>query len=205
MRPLSLLSLCLAVSALVACQAPLATQPVSEPLAPAPLPHYAVGDRFTWLKSGDEVTVEVAGITGDQIMWSATDGATWTTTADFAMPATEWSTPDNGKGQQQASGIMGALFPLEVGKTMTMQVMGSSAEWPQSWQLPRECAVESQQRVTVPAGSYDTYKVVCKSAERIYTYFYAPEIGHNVFYQNYHRDLGGRPQYLVRYERAGTS
>jgi len=113
--------------------------------------------------------------------------------------------PEHGDGSQEVADVEGELFPLEVGKTMRMRVTGSGTRFPEGWEVARTCEVVAEERVTVPAGTYDMFKIVCRQGKRTYTWYYAPEIAHPVFYLNRHADLGGSPQQLVRYERAGVS
>lgn len=200
------LSALLLTCILSGCQSPIETQPVSTELAAAEMPGYAVGDRFTWRQTEQEWAAEIVGIDDETIDWRSSTGATWTTAVNFALPASRWAgSSQHGDGSQAASDIEGDLFPLQVGRTQTMRVKGSSTRFPDGWDETRSCEVAGQERVTVPAGSYDTYKVVCRTEWRTYTWYYSPELGTPVIYHNRHKTRGGRPEYLVSVERAGTS
>ena len=191
------------VGALASCTPGPETKPVTTALAPALQPDHGVGDIYVWQTKDGLVTDEVVAIRDGLVSWESSDGGSWTGSSDFALPATRWSDPaEYGDGEQAATEIRGAVFPLAVGNDMTMTVEGRSDRYPEGWRNRRDCEVESQENITVPAGSFDSYKVVCVSGKRTRTYFYAPEVGYVVYYLSYHEDKGGEPNLLVSYDKS---
>lgn len=190
---------------LVSCASGPETRPVSKALAPAPKPTYAVGDRFIWQTKDGEVTDEIVSIRGDSLRWRSSTGSTWMTPIDFSMPAESWmDTSDDGfgRGEQEATEIRGAMFPLKVGNQTSMRVQGKSDTWPDGWDHQRNCEANDQENIDVPAGSFDTFKIICASGNRTRTYNYSPEVGHIVYYNNHHKDKGSEKRVLIRHEKA---
>lgn len=58
----------------------------------------------------------------------------------------------------------------------------------------------SEERVTVAAGTFDTYRVMCFRAGQLRTYFYAPAIGMYVLRVTTGKDAGRKE--LVSYRLA---
>lgn len=74
---------------------------------------------------------------------------------------------------------LGWSFPLEVGKAwttrhrMTMHAAGGRAV---DYEL--SCQVEAFEKVTVPAGSFDTFRIACRTTiDNIETFWTSPELG----------------------------
>lgn len=191
------------VGALASCTTGPETKPVTTALSPALQPDDAVGDTYVWDTGEGLVTDQIVAIRDGYVSWESSDGGSWTAATDFALPATRWSDPaEHGEGEQKATEIRGAVFPLQVGNDMTMKVEGRSDRYPDGWRNRRDCEVKSQENITVPAGSFDSYKVVCVSGKRTRTFFYSPEVGHIVYYRSYHQDKGGEPRVLVSYDKS---
>ena len=194
----------LVVGALASCANNPGTGPATAKLDPAPQPTFAVGDKFVWETKNGQVTDEIMSISNGNIVWQRSDGSAWITATNFALPATRWSDPTNdgaGNGEQKASEIKGAMFPLKVGNKMSMRVKGKSDKHPEGWDQRRNCEAKSQENITVPAGSYDAFRVVCESGRRKQTFFYSPKLGQIVYDQEHHTDKGRGPRSLVSYDR----
>jgi hypothetical protein len=168
----------------MACASPVETEPVTADLAPAPLPARQVGQTFTYLQDEKEVVSTVVGVDGDQVSWRSSDGWQWTALTPFeGNSALSWKGPD-GEGHQQYEGNPGAIFPLQIGKSV--QVSYRAVHDGKGYGGLQICEVKDQKRVEVPAGAFDTYVVVCKSGGDLSkpystrTYYYAPAIGANV-------------------------
>ena len=50
-----------------------------------------------------------------------------------------------------------------------------------------KCSVKDEVRVSVPAGEFDTYQIVCKTKNIAREYYISPEIKTNVMYKWKHR------------------
>ncbi len=147
---------------------------------------YMVGDSFTF--DNPQETWTVVSIEGERVYWRSDRGDEHVTGHDPLMPALEWKFVGEGGGRRQFSDIKGSLFPLKKGNLLTYTssvenwtVKDGVREQPQSWQYNWSCNVAGTERMEVPAGSFDTYKVVCgryKPSE--IEFFYAPRIGYFV-------------------------
>ena len=169
--------------------------PVSAALAPAPMPDLRPGTAYTVVVDGErQEVVTLLSKSGNASDWADNDGWSWTTTGPFPPPLA-WKGPDD-EGQMTVEGEMNDLFPLEVGKSMTVSLDGRSTSYPQGWSHSRRCTVDAQESVTVPAGTFDAFKVVCIQGQRLSdpfqtrTYYYAPAV-QTVVYEHVARD--GRP------------
>jgi len=86
-------------------------------------------------------------------------------------PLVTWDPPEEGHGPR---------FPLTVGKTWTES---ARMTMPNGKVVPHEnaCTVEGREEVTVPAGTFMTFKIHCTSPRGLeITQWYAPELGLNV-------------------------
>ena len=83
--------------------------------------------------------------------------------------------------------VKGALFPLEVGNKMSFNVVGKSTNWPDGWKEKRTCKVTAQERVTVEAGDFDAFKVVCNDEWRTRTWYFSPSVNDIVWQRSIHK------------------
>jgi hypothetical protein len=176
------------------------------PLAAAAPPELQPGASFVFRQSsGEEVGFRVVGVEGDDVTWQSDNGWTWTGKA-FFWPVERWQRAGSG-GWQEVRGDPEALFPLAVGERAAYRYAGRSVDEPAGWSGAGRCTVAETERVTVPAGTFDTFKIVCEQGEdlddpyRIRTWWYAPAVGHHV--ATLHRTRDGRIdnlEQLVRYQ-----
>ncbi len=171
----------LVTSCLAACSA-LDVRPVTKPMAPAPLPTYKVGDKFVFKVAIVKDEQEVVAVNEKTVTIKSPAFGTLTQYRDFSTPE-NWTGGYTQVYATRPDQIMSGLFPLKVGN----QVSGSgSFTYNSTGTYEQTCIVEDQVRAIVPAGSFDTYEVVC---EMNYTYpsgtnsendriWYSPEINH---------------------------
>jgi len=171
------------------CQATsIKTQPVSKELAAHPVSAQPVGyKRTTKDMDGTVRTAEVISFENGLYQYQTTDGYEWTNHSNPMLPSPTFSGEKWGTGEQKMTNVDGAMFPLQVGNKMSFTVVGESDKWPDGWKDKRKCKVESQERVTVIAGDFDAFKVVCTSDKRTRVYFFSPELNDIVWYRNTHR------------------
>ena len=174
-----------------ACQSPkptpagLSPAPAAAALAPGRLTVLERGATFVFRnRGGAEVTSRVIKVEGDDVTWQADNGWTWTGKA-FFWPVERWQS-DSAGGRQEISGDPRGLFPLMVGERVAYRYQGRSQAERAGWSGQGRCEVATAEQITVPAGTFDTYKVVCEQGEdlsdpyRTRTWWYAPAIGHYV-------------------------
>lgn len=147
---------------------------------------YMVGDTFTF--DNPQETWTVVAIEGERVIWRSDRGDEQVTGHDPLMPALEWKFVGQGGGRRVFSDINGSLFPLKKGNLLTYtsnvenwKLKDGLRDRPQSWQYNWSCNVAGTEKMEVPAGAFDTYKIVCgryKPSEL--EFFYAPRIGYFV-------------------------
>lgn len=74
-------------------------------------------------------------------------------------------------------------FPLQAGKSWEMKYEETRPVDRQTEDIQRKCTVEAEERLTVPAGTFPTFRIVCHNARdgaRIITLWYSPEVRHLV-------------------------
>ena len=163
------------------------TKPKSDsPFGPDAPGRYMVGDSFTF--DNPVLTWTVVSVEGEKVFWRSDKGDEQVTGHDALMPALEWKNPGRGGGRRAISDIKGALYPLTKPGNMTFTsdvenwtMKDGQATPPQKWTYNWSCKVAGEETVEVPAGKFDTYKVICgryKPTEL--EFFYAADIGHYV-------------------------
>jgi hypothetical protein len=165
--------------------AALTPAPAAATLAPARSPVLQTGATFVFRqRDGEETTSRVVAVDGGDETWQSDNGWTWTG-KEFFWPIESWQS-EGGGGSQEISGDPAALFPLMVGEQVAYRYQGGSQAVQAGFSGQGRCEVAAAEQITVPAGTFDTYKVVCVQGEdlsapyRTRTWWYAPAIGHYV-------------------------
>jgi len=152
--------------------------PAKEPLAqlpPAPKPLYQPGDTYVYNDDGNVVQEQVVGVTPDRVTWTNDSGLIWTTTNELVTPQLSWSShPELGRGRQTVIGNPGSLFPLQEGNVVAFGIRGNSEKVPTGWEDELRCVVAGQEDVTVPAGTFTTFRIDCKRKDVETSLYYAP-------------------------------
>ena len=172
---------------LASCQTTaVETAPVSQTLEPMAYKPYAEGEVLRWQDGGDVSETEVLEVSGDVVTLQDSEGCKWTTVAGGFAPSTKWSNCDGSSGTQEVT-REGNIFPLTVGATETWRATGSDTRG-YSWDdAERVCTVTETARVTVPAGTFDTYHVRCEDPWRVRNWYIASELGRPVLYTRSHK------------------
>lgn len=177
----------------------LTAEPLDRLMPAVAAPTFRVGDSFTYrFANGAEQTEVVTGTEADRTSWRlSAAGATWTTRNSTMFNTEAWSgTARYGGGSQRFQGDLGKLFPLTVGKSVRYRAEGrnnavpggASADAP--WSIDWTCSVAAQERVTIAAGSFDTFRVVSAREGQIRTYFHSPALGMYVLRVTTGREAG---------------
>ncbi len=174
----TVLSLLVGASLVAGCAVYPESTPVATPLRPALLPTWAVGDQIVTADrdGGQMQTWTVVATKGDRVSWESDQGESYTGFRNFVIPEIEWTSALWGSGSEEILKIDDDIFPLRVGKRMSIASQGSTSRSPEGWNAVRECRVVSQENITVTAGTFDTYKVVCTTDILRLTWYYAPEV-----------------------------
>lgn len=172
----------------------------------ADLPSYQPGEFFIYDNGMSMIATESAK---DSVNWRYGNGAVSSGYRNFLVPQLSWESNTN-KGKRASDAIPNILWPLSVGKsarfgvnqTLLDKTNGLTEETNRRW----ECSVKATERVSVPAGNFDTYVVSCERYSTggnewrgRHTYYFSPDVRH---YVKLDRDYANRPsksEQLVRY------
>jgi len=165
------------------------TEPVSAVMPAYPVKPNAVGyTRTTKSIKGKVNTTKLVSVEGDLYNFESSSGATWTNYANPILPSPQWTAEEWGTGSQRLENVKGAMFPLEVGNKMSFNVVGESTKYPDGWRENRKCEVVAQELVTVEAGDFDAFKVVCNDQWRKRTWYFSPAVNDIVWSRSIHKE-----------------
>ena len=143
------------------------------------LPEVAIGDTYVF--DNPITSWEVVDIINDRISWVSNQGARIITSNNPLLPSYEWVSENDGQGKRLISDVRGDLFPLEKGNNTTFRSTVSIDGQPSQWSFSWNCAILGEVNITVPAGNFNTFSIVCaRDASDTITYYYAPELGYYV-------------------------
>ena len=175
----------------------------SSQLSPMPKPEQYIGDSVTEKWSKGEVSVRtIIAIDKNTITWQYPSGCT------IKYPHEEFSQKVEGKNCSGADFttalklIKGEIWPLTVGKKWRYRYSGGDKSG-SKWNGQMRCKAKKQVRVDVPAGSFETYQIICYTKNYRRQYYVSPELGISVKYKFTGR--GDRfESELVEYTRGGS-
>lgn len=175
----------------------IAEQHTGKMLNIAPLPVYQKGTTFVYSDGSWETVVANSP---DTVTWRDHRGYLSSGSADFTRRRAEWQRKTRqGTRQFEPRKDLWArhklsLWPLQTGNVASYAETGvwqQKGESENSYRANWTCKVVGKERISVMAGEFDTWKIVCKryagknvSAKsrlrEIKTWHYAAEIGHYV-------------------------
>ena len=205
------LSFCaiLSAMALAACAGPeIQTKPPTADLAPTEVRVAQAGDSWVAMNkiSGKQESGSVVQVSNGVAVYQGSDGCTYARNAanPFA-PSVQWKDCGGYTGTMEIVSSEGSILPLQVGAAQTWVGKGTNDSG-DTWDDTRTCTVVGVENVTVPAGTFDAFKVDCQASFRDRTYYYAPEIGRNVVTLSTHKSRH-EPWHFetVSFTPAGTS
>ncbi|NNK95886.1 MAG: hypothetical protein HKP41_16170 [Desulfobacterales bacterium] len=178
----------------------------SNQLLIANLPSYLPGEFFVY-DSG--LAMIVTGSSKDTINWKYSNGAVSSGYQNFLVPQLSWE-GDSSKGKRVTEASQNLLWPLTTGnsaqfgitQTSTDKANGFTKETKRKW----ECSVSGTERISVPAGNFDTYRVVCNrytidsnNWRGRHTYYFSPDIRHYVRLDKDYANRSSKREQIVRY------
>lgn len=166
-------------------------------LSPAALPSYSKGTTFVYSDGRWET---VAGTSPGVATWSDDRDNVSSGSPDFTYRPSKWESKTRSVTRQFGprtdvyTQSATTLWPLRTGNVANYSETGTWIEkdgTDSSYQTAWSCAVEGTERISVMAGDFDTYKIVCKryyvsrgnkrsNLREAKTWNYAPEAGHYV-------------------------
>jgi len=167
--------LCCALA--VCCSAPAATN-----LEPAARLSLAKGEVLVqhWLVEGSPLGTRTWR-EGDSLHFDSTDGCSGSYPEPFSF-AVSWESCGDGEwstGGRAFESREGEIWPLEVGKTVRWTAAATNSEGSRSHN-ERICRVDGTERVEVPAGIFDAFRVICDDKKDRTTDHYAPALKQKV-------------------------
>ncbi|MEQ8354401.1 MAG: hypothetical protein RH942_02595 [Kiloniellaceae bacterium] len=171
---------------------PAAAQSVDLP--PAAFKALPEGTRMVWenLDSGKRVEGLVGRTNGYIVSW-IWEGRSFASFAHVCMDCVTAGVPPGG-------GVLGQLFPLQVGKAVNFTRRWAGEAWRD------RIEVLGTERVTVPAGTYDTFVLLRRSVlvgkdwQAEQRTWYAPELGWVVKFEGYNTKGAGERWQAVAFD-----
>jgi hypothetical protein len=164
----------------------------SEPTAELPTAEqvkWPVGTEVVYQEDDDHVTWTVTSRKNSNVTVSGSNGCSFTTpNGNSYAPSISWSDCGGSTGSREIVSKTGSLWPLKAGNTASWQVQGQDNQ--NSWSTTRRCEVEGTVNITVPAGTFNAYEVVCRDDWNTRTWYYSPKRKVNVFSQRVHDRRG---------------
>ena len=192
LRRLLLLALLAAAAGLAPGVPAAGAQPLE--LEPAPFKALPEGTFMVWenLDNGKKVQGVVGRTQGLIVSW-IWEGRSFSSFAHICMDCVAAGVPPDG-------GLLGQLFPLQVGKAVTFTRRWAGEAWRD------RIEVLTAERVTVPAGDFDTY-VLLRVSEQVngdwraeQRTWYAPELGWVVKFEGYNNKGAGERWQAVAFD-----
>lgn len=141
-------------------------------------PVYHVGDSLTYDENGGEEPIFVTAVEPDQIHWTNNAGARWITFADPTIPpraetphASQTSTLRFFRPEKPT------VFPLVPGKKVEYAVTTSLPNQSNPVTEHDVCETSAPRPMTVEAGTFDAWEIVCQRGAFTEVFYYAPKIG----------------------------
>lgn len=193
LRRLSLLALLAACAAVLPPSVGLAPAQTLD-LEPAPFKALPEGTFMVWenLDTGKRVQGIVGRTHGLIVSW-IWEGRNFSSFAHICMDCVAAGVPPDG-------GVLGQLFPLQVGKAVSFNRRWAGEAWHD------RIEVQATERVTVPAGTFDTF-VLLRVSEQIggewraeQRTWYAPELGWVVKFEGYNNQGAGERWQAVSFD-----
>jgi len=142
---------------------------------------FVTGTEVHWLKDGKEFTYYYESVDEETYTIRGDDGCRSTRMTDMFAPSLKWSNCEYASGIQKINKTKGGPWPLSDKTEFQYAFTGKySDDLGQPWRSIWNCRVDKQIRVKVPAGEYDTYKLVCEDDWLERTYWISPKLGHHV-------------------------
>ena len=177
-----------AVTLTGACAPEIKTSVVSGEMAPAEARIEQIGDTWVYnnLISGAAETSRITAIDGKLISGvNETTGCSFTYVHAAYAPSVRWDNCNGSSGNQSAE-RNGSIFPIQLGNAESWKFSGQNAKG-ETWESVRNCSVVETAKVTVPAGTFDTYHIKCEDEWWVRHYYYAPEVGSSAIRLDTHK------------------
>lgn len=179
------------------------TDQTMAPLPPGDVPPaYRPGDAYVYSDGRVEI---VDAVDGDMVAWRGQDDSGFRASRNFVLPRVFWRTGTR-IGMRRLSAAPDILWPLTVGRRASFTadavlMRDSDRQDRTAWRETWDCEVAGIETVDVPAGRFDTFRVVCFRQVRPRgvawrrVWHYAPAVRHYIRRIDSHSD--GSPPRVV--------
>lgn len=138
--------------------------PASQPLGAMPMfADHKVGTIHDYVNNkGEAYSWRTEGVNGSRIHIKSSGGCNDESDAEYLhYPSYKWWGCKGDDSENTEVGLeQGTIWPLQLGNSWTVKWRGNSVDG-RYWRNTASCEVVAEERVQVPAGEYDAYKVVC--------------------------------------------
>lgn len=184
--------------------------PTSTPaIGKSELPKYAIGTTYVYSNGSWE---RIAEIHPSYLIWENERGDQFLSSPDFTYRPARWESK-NMKGyrsysptEYMYSSTRTSIWPLMLGNRINFDEKskwGVPGVYEKHADATWKCSVNSTQRISVPAGNFDTYRITCSRYSKVTrakrarlwedkTFYYAPAVGHWVLLEQ--DFFGARPK-----------
>jgi len=175
-----------------AIAAPTVLAADGKPLKPMAKPEIKLGTTKVWRDSSGQWMQMTMSADSQSVSYARTDGCRFTSRHEEFSPWLKWEDCVFGTGDGTAKLVEGKIWPLQVGTRFVWRFTGRNQKG-RSWEDKMDCAVKGTARITVPAGEFDTYPVVCDDNWYKRVWYVAPKLGTSVKFTSARHD--GRRSY----------
>lgn len=152
-----------------------------EPMERPSVSPFENGTEIHWLKNGKSSTYYFESIDAGTYTVRWDDGCRSTRLMLMYAPSLEWNHCEYASASQKITETRGNPWPLSAKTEFQYAYIGNyRGDLGQPWQSIWKCKVDKQVRVEVPAGEYDTFKLICEDDLTVRTYWISPELRHHV-------------------------
>lgn len=151
-------------------------------LPPMEMPDHPAGTHWIFTDGTKTGPITIVSRDTEHETIRSVTGCTYTRKAyNLFTPSSAWEDCAWGSGMAKVVDKGGSMFPLQVGARQSWTWNGSNSRgW--TFDGARECEVVGAERVTIAAGVFDTFKVICADTwtgggRREFTYYFAPDLG----------------------------
>ncbi len=163
--------------------------PVNETLGPVDRPtDEVVGLEWHAVRDGEPYVDTTVAVDGETVTSEDSNGCKYTNLQFAFAPSLEWENCNGKSGTQTITKTKGSPWPMQLKNKFSYNFKGKY-KGGDSWKGRRTCKVKEQVRVSVPAGEFDTYKIVCTDPWNTRTWWFAPGVngGTTVAYKRHHK------------------
>ena len=118
-------------------------------------------------------------VDGGTVSYGSSDGCRFTRLHEEFSQLVKWEGCPFGSGEGTTKLIEGRIWPLKAGSRFVYEYAGGDHRG-RSWHGKMACSVEGAARIAVPAGEFDTYRLVCNTKNIRREYYISPKLGTTV-------------------------